>query len=110
MAGAGEVHRTINSFKNKATMDNKTDALKIANTSHNFTKYVLAMIINKSFQKGVFPEQMRMARVIPTHKEGSKSVFVITGPFSLFTSFSKIFEKLMHCRLLKFLESNNSLK
>ena len=51
MAGAGEVHKTINSFKTKATGDAKIDALKIANTSHNFTN-VLAMIINKKFQEG----------------------------------------------------------
>ena len=108
MTDAGEVHKTINSFKNKATGDTKIDALKIANTSHNFTN-VLAMIINKSFQEGVFPEQMKMARVIPIHKEGSKSDVGNYRPISLLTSFSKIFEKLMHCRLLKFLESNNSL-
>ena len=30
-------------------------------------------------------------------------------PISLLTAFSKIYEKLMYCRILKFLESNNSL-
>ena len=67
------------------------------------------MIINKSFQEGVFPDQMKSARVIPIHKEGSKSDVGNYRPISLLTSFSKIFEKVMHCRLLKFLESNNSL-
>ena len=108
MVDAGEVHKIINSFKNKATKDTKIDALKLANTSHNFTN-VLAMIINKSFQEGVFPDQMKSARVIPIHKEGSKSDVGNYRPISLLTSFSKIFEKVMHCRLLKFLESNNSL-
>ena len=48
------------------------DALKIANKSHSFTN-ALALSMNKSFQEGVFPDQMKTARVVPIHKEGSKS-------------------------------------
>ena len=67
------------------------------------------MIINMSFQQGVFPEQMKTAKVVPIHKEGSKTDVGNYRPISLLTSFSKIYEKLMHCRILKFLDSNNSL-
>ena len=105
---AGEVHDIIKSFKNKTTRDTKIEALKLANLSFNFTN-ALAKIINKSFQQGVFPEQMKTARVIPIHKEGSKTDVSNYRPISLLTSFSKIYEKLMHYRILKFLESNNSL-
>ena len=104
----GEVYKTIQSFKNKSTRDTKIEALKIANTSFVFTR-TLAMIINMSFQQGVFPEQMKTAKVVPIHKEGSKTDVGNYRPISLLTSFSKIYEKLMHCRILKFLDSNNSL-
>ena len=60
-------------------------------------------------QEGVFPDQMKTARVVPIHKEGSKSEVGNYRPISLLTSFSKIFEKLMHTRLLKFMDSNSSL-
>ena len=106
--GAGEIHKIIKSFKNKSTRDTKIEALKIANSSHVFTS-VLAVVINKSFEQGLFPEQMKVAKVVPIHKEGSRTEVGNYRPISLLTTFSKIYEKLMHCRILKFLESNNSL-
>ena len=105
---ASEVHRTIKNFQNKSTSDTRISALKIANESHSFTT-VLAKIINKSFQEGFFPEQLKTAGVVPIHKEGSKSDVSNYRPISLLKTFSKIFEKLMHVRILGFLETNNSL-
>ena len=72
LADASEVHGIINNFQNTATRDTKRSALKIANASFNFTS-TLATIINKSFQQGIFPDQLKIAKVIPIHKEGSKT-------------------------------------
>ena len=108
MVDAGEVHNVIKNFKNKSTSDTKISSLKIANKSHKFTN-ILACVINKSFHEGVFPEQMKMARVTPIHKEGSKTNISNYRPISILASFSKIYEKLMYDRVLNFLESNNSL-
>ena len=83
-------------------------SIKIANSSYVFTS-TMAMVINKSFQQGLFPKQMKMAKVVPIHKDGPKTEVGNYIPISLLTAFSKIYEKLMHCRILKFLESNNSL-
>ena len=108
MVSGGEVFEIICNFKNKSSLGTKMSALKIANKSFGFT-YKLASIINKSFQEGVFPDQLKNARVIPLHKEGSKSDVSNYRPISLLNTFSKIYEKLMHVRILKFLESNNSI-
>ena len=69
---------------------------KIANSSNVFTS-IIAMVINKSFQQGVFPKQMKMAKVVPIHKDGPKTEVGNYRPISLLTAFSKIYEKLMHC-------------
>ena len=52
---------------------------------------------------------MKIARITPIHKEGSKSDVSNYRPLSLLNSFSKIFEKFMHKRLSSFFELNNSL-
>ena len=52
---------------------------------------------------------MKLARVTPIHKEGSKTNVENYRPISLLNSFSKIYEKLMHTRLFEFFELNNSL-
>ena len=106
--GAQEVHKIIKNFKNKSTLDTKISALKIANKSFSFT-HILAKIINKSFSDGIFPHQLKNARVVPIFKEGSKTEVGNYRPISLLSSFSKIYEKLMHVRILNFLDSNGVL-
>ena len=58
---------------------------------------------------GVFPVQLKIAKVIPIHKSGPKTEVSNYRPISLLSSFSKIFEKIMHNRVVNFLEDNNAL-
>ena len=103
-----EIYNIINNFKNKSTLDIRISSLKIANTSIKFAD-TLAKIIDKSFTEGVFPEQLKSARVVPVHKEGSRTDVENYRPISLLASISKVYEKLMHSRIINFLDSNNSL-
>ena len=105
---ASEVYSLIKNFKNKTTRDTKISALKVANESYVFTN-ALAGVINKSFHQGVFPNELKIARVTPIYKEGQKSEVNNYRPISLLSCFSKIYEKLMHKRLISFLDSNDSL-
>ena len=105
---SGEVSEIIKNMKNKATLDTKVSALKIASGDHKFTQ-VLAKIITSSFEQGIFPQSLKLARVVPIHKAGSKADVSNYRPISLLTSFSKIYEKLMHNRLMDFMNVNNSL-
>ena len=67
-----EVSDVITNFKNKATLDTKIEPMKIANSDFKFTN-VLACIVNSSFKQGIFPDPLKSARVVPIHKEGSKT-------------------------------------
>ena len=46
------------------------------------------MVINKSFGQGVFPEQMKVAKVVPIHKEGSRTEVGNYRHISLLMTFS----------------------
>ena len=52
---------------------------------------------------------MKLAKVIPVHKGGTKTDIGNYRPISLLNTLSKIYEKLMHARILNFLEQNESL-
>jgi hypothetical protein len=69
----------------------------------------LAHIANLSMEKGVFPTKMKIAKVIPIYKKDNRSLFINYRPISLLPSFSKILEKLIHKRLMKYLSSHNIL-
>ena len=66
-------------------------------------------ICNLSFSTGVFPENMKTAKVIPLYKNGDKHVFSNYRPVSLLPQFSKILEKLFVNRLDRFLNRYNIL-
>lgn len=66
-------------------------------------------ICNLSFSTGVFPQRMKMARVIPLFKTGNKHEFTNYRPVSLLSQFSKVLEKLYVQRLDSFIEKNNLL-
>ena len=67
----------------------------------------LVSIINTSFISGIFPDRLKLAKVIPIFKAGSKLDVNNYRPISLLSVFSKIIEKIMHSRLYSFFETNN---
>ena len=107
-AEAGEVHSIIKGLKNKATLDTKVHALKLANMNLDFTT-AFAKTITSSLEQGIFPQALKLARVVPIHKSDSKTDVSNYRPISLLSTFSKIYEKIMHERVTKFLETNRSL-
>ena len=80
---------------------------------YNFIKNVLDSIINplqhvinESFSHGIFPSQLKIAKVIPLFKSGDPLLPDNYRPISLLPNFSKIFEKVAFIRLTTFLENN----
>ena len=69
----------------------------------------LSYICNQSFLTGVFPEKMKIAKVIPLFKAGEKNKFNNYRPVSILPQFSKILEKLFEKRLCKFCDKYNLL-
>ena len=69
----------------------------------------LCTIIDDSFSSGVFPNSLKLAKVIPLHKKGATDVPSNYRQISLLSVFSKVIEKLMHRRLFQFFEYCNIL-
>ena len=88
---------------NKSTGPNSINT-KILKLSKNIISKPLNKIINLSFSTGIFPDNLKIAEVIPIHKKDCKLSTTNYRPISLLSNISKIFEKLMHSRLYSFLE------
>lgn len=69
----------------------------------------LCHICNLSFEAGIFPAKMKIAKVIPLFKAGDKHNFTNYRPVSLLSQFSKILEKLYVERLDTFIDKHNIL-
>ena len=66
----------------------------------SFSKH-LVYICNLSLSSDIFPDDMKIARIIPLYKAGEKDLFTNYRPVSLLPQFSKILEKIYHSRLDK---------
>ena len=70
----------------------------------------LEHISNLSLQTRVFPDGMKIARVIPLFKNGNiNDFFTNYRPISLLSQFSKILENIFHNRMMSFIEEKNIL-
>ena len=83
--------------------------LKLLNIIPDLIVKPLCRLINNSFSHGLFPNFLKIVKVIPIHKGNSILDMNNYRPISLLSIFDKIIEKLMHRRLYKFLEDNNIL-
>ena len=58
---------------------------------------------------GIFPEELKLAKVIPIYKSDYKQLIQNYRPISVISYFSKAFEKIMYNQVIDFLEHNNIL-
>ena len=62
-----------------------------------------------SLEKGIFPDDLKIARVTPVFKGGDRSKLGNYRPISVLSCFSKILERIMHNRIYKYLQENKIL-
>ena len=69
----------------------------------------LPHIIDKSFKEGIFPSELKLAKVVPIFKTGESRKITNYRPISVLSFFSKVFEKVMYNHISDFIESVNVL-
>ena len=58
-------------------------------------------------QNNIYPNTIKVSKVIPIYKKGDKLLFSNYRPISLLPSLSKIFEKIILIQLIEYLDTNN---
>ena len=66
----------------------------------------IAIIINQSLTTGIFPDKLKVAKVIPLYKKENRSIMTNYRPVSLLNSISKLFEKVVFEQLDRFFKEN----
>ena len=69
----------------------------------------LTHIFNLSLKNGIFPDNMKLAEIIPLYKKREKVYMENYRPISLLITISKLLEKCVYKRLYGFLDKNNIL-
>ena len=103
-----EVRNIISSTKNSSPGWDDIPAL-VAKKSIEYYINPLTHIINNSIEEGVFPSELKLARVVPLFKSGDSSQITNYRPISILSFFSKIFERIVYNYILDFMDSNCSI-
>ena len=69
----------------------------------------LCFIYKLPFTIGIFPDSLKITKVTPVYKKGSKLECANYRPITLLSNLDKIIEKLMHKRLMGFLNDQKVL-
>ena len=69
----------------------------------------LLYIYNLSFSSGIVPSRLKVAKVIPIHKNGDKNIAGNYRPISLLSIFDKLLERIMYHRLYSYLQKHSIL-
>ena len=103
-----EITETVKSLKNSSA---GWDFIPASIDKQCLKHYIkpLTYVINSSFESGTFPEELKLAKVIPIFKGGGKQDISNYRPISILSFLSKVFEKTMYNHLINFIDANKIL-
>ena len=104
-----EIYKIISSLNTNKSCGPNSIPTEILHLLQDQISNHLATTCNLSFYTGVFPAILKRAKVIPIHKKNSKLELSNYRTISLLSNIDKIFEKLIHSRLIEFLEGKQIL-
>ena len=76
--------------------------IKLLKRFCNILVVPITLLIENSISKGIFPNELKVARITPIHKEGPFMEPSNFRPISSLSHLSKIYEKFYSTRLIKF--------
>jgi len=103
-----EVATIIKSLPNKSPGPDELRADIIQNVVDSIAS-PLSHICNLSFSMGVFPNELKVAKITPIFKKDDAMVFGNYRPVSVLSVLSKVMERLMYNRLIDYLNTHKIL-
>jgi hypothetical protein len=104
-----EILDIISNLKNSTSTGRDNIPIKLIKLCAYELAPILTDINNTSMIEGVFPDNLKVAKVIPVFKNGDARSVSNYRPISILSAFSKIAEKIIYVRLEKYLIANSIL-
>ena len=101
------IEREIKNLKCSKSAGYDKISVKLVKDAAKILSEPLAIIFNASFNKGIFPDIWKIARVTSIFKSGSKSNVSNYRPISVLSVFSRLLEKIGHDQFSKYLKEHN---
>ena len=102
-----DVLKVIQELKPKTSHGHDNISTKVLKRIYHIILPVLSLIINQSLMTGIFPNRLKIARVIPLYKKDNEHILDNYRPISLLTAISKVFEKIVFKQIYEYFTTNN---
>ena len=104
-----EILNIVRCLKNSSSKDYDGISSVFIKSIIYFIIDVFVYVCNFCIRQSYFPSELKTAIVIPLFKKGDKTDLNCYRPISLLSTISKIFEKMLKCRIVSFIQKNNIL-
>ena len=104
-----KVMKFIEHLKNKTSTGTDGISNKLIKTAKNELIKPLTIIINQMLHTGIFPEPLKISKVVPLYKANDQMLLSNYRPIALLPSLSKIFEYVLLEQLTNYFVENNLL-
>lgn len=98
-----EVGQVIKSLKDSNSVGPDRINTKLLKSVADSISQPLALLINMSVSKGIFPSLLKVASVVPVHKKNDHTCLSNYRPISVLNVTSKIIERVVYNRMVSFL-------
>ena len=99
-----EIKQMITKLPNKTSCGHDKISNSLLKSLANSISYPLCNIFNQSISEGIYPDQMKLAEIIPLYKGKASDNVINYRPISLLVTISKVIEKLIYKRTIKFID------
>ena len=103
------VKKTINNLQAKSSSGCDGISSKLLKVIEPVIIKPLTLLINQVLDYGIFPDKLKIAKVVPIYKKGDPSLFENYRPISLLPVISKVLEKIIALQLSSYFEKNKLL-
>lgn len=104
-----EIMKAVADMKMKMSHDIYGLSVKLLKRSILCLANPLSVLVNRCFEEAYFPDELKLAKIIPVYKKGDKEDHNNYRPIAILPAISKIFESLVRTRIVSFLEKNSLL-
>ena len=106
LVSSEDISKIIRKFKPKPSSGHDGISLKLLKFIAPAIIEPLTHLVNQSLVTGIFPDKLKVAKVLPLFKKGDSTDMGNYRPISLLTSISKVFEKVVFNQLYDYFHDN----
>ncbi len=102
-----EIAMEIDNLKPKKSTGIDGLSTKLLKMLKNEITEPISILVNKSLNEGIFPDNLKKTKLIPVYKSKDKENLDNYRPIAILPSISKIYEKIVFKRVYRFLDLHN---